>query len=61
MFKHRSFSEMMASEILTKVNNAKDKTKKIAVLKQYDNTRRQYQAFDPKIEWIYQKNSALYE
>ena len=48
------FSEMMVSEILTKVNNAKDKTKKIAVLKQYDSQAlRQILkgAFDPKIEW----------
>ena len=27
----------LLSEILTKVNNAKDKPKKIAVLRQYDN------------------------
>ncbi len=41
-------------EILTKVNNAKDKPKKIAVLKQYDSPAlRQLLkgAFDPKIEW----------
>ena len=48
------FSELMISEILTKVNNAKDKTKKIAVLKQYNSVPlRQILkgAFDPKIEW----------
>ena len=28
---------VLFSEILTKVNNAKDKQKKIAVLQQYDN------------------------
>jgi len=41
-------------EILTKVNNAKDKPKKIAVLQQYDSPAlRQLLkgAFDPKIEW----------
>lgn len=44
----------LVSEIFTKVNNAKDKPKKIAVLKQYDSpTLRQILkgAFDPKIEW----------
>mgnify|MGYP003135182707 CR=1 FL=1 len=42
------------SEILTKVNNAKDKPKKIAVLKEHDTVAlRQILkgAFDPKIEW----------
>ena len=41
-------------EIFTKVNNAKDKPKKIAVLKQYDKPylRQLLKAgFDPKIEW----------
>ena len=45
-------------EIFTKVNNAKDKPKKIAVLKQYDQPYlRQIlkAAFDPKIEWDLQK------
>ena len=41
-------------EILTKVNNAKDKPKKIAVLKKHDSVPlRQVLkgAFDPKIKW----------
>ena len=44
----------LVHEIFTKVNNAKDKPKKIAVLKQYDSPalRMLVQgAFDPKIEW----------
>ncbi len=42
------------SEIFTKINNAKDKPKKIEVLKRYDtpNLRMVLKgAFDPKIEW----------
>ena len=45
---------VLISEVLTKVNNAKDKPKKIQVLKDYDNLPlRQVLkgAFDPKIEW----------
>jgi len=45
---------VLMSEVLTKVNNAKDKPKKIQVLKDYDNLPlRQVLkgAFDPKIEW----------
>ena len=46
---------LLFSEILTKVNNAKDKPKKIAVLQQYDNDAPLRQvlkgAFDPNIEW----------
>jgi len=44
----------LVSEIFTKVNNAKDKPKKIAVLRQYDSASlRQIikGGFDPKIEW----------
>ena len=47
-------SAPLLHEILTKVNNAKDKPKKIAVLQQYDNAPlRQVLkgAFDPNIEW----------
>lgn len=47
-------SAPLLSEILTKVNNAKDKPKKIEVLKQNDSVPlRQILkgAFDPKIEW----------
>ena len=42
------------SEIFTQVNNAKDKPKKVEILRQYDNQPlRQLLkgAFDPKIEW----------
>ena len=45
---------VLFSEVLTKVNNAKDKPKKIAVLQQYDNAPlRQVLkgAFDPSIKW----------
>ena len=41
-------------EILTKVNNAKDKTKKIAVLRQYDSEPLRMiikGSFDPNISW----------
>jgi len=41
-------------EILTKVNNAKDKAKKLEILRQYDSpSLRQILkgAFDPKIDW----------
>ena len=44
----------MFSEILTKVNNAKDKPKKIAVLKQHENVPLKQVlkgAFDPSIIW----------
>jgi hypothetical protein len=49
-------SSMMLTfhEILTKVNNAKDKSKKIEILRQHDTAGlRQVLkgAFDPKIEW----------
>ena len=46
---------LLFSEILTKVNNAKDKPKKIAVLKKYDcDTLRMVikSSFDPKIKWL---------
>ena len=44
----------LISEIFTKINNAKDKPKKIQVLRQYDKPAlRQIikGGFDPKIEW----------
>ena len=47
-------SEPLLSEILTKVNNAKDKPKKIAVLKENDSPHLRMilkGAFDPKIVW----------
>ena len=49
---------LLFSEILTKVNNAKDKPKKIAVLRQYDNAPlRQVLkgAFDKNIVWDLQQ------
>ena len=47
-------SKPLLSEIFTKVNNAKDKPKKIAVLKEYESEQMKMVlkgAFDPKIEW----------
>ena len=44
----------LISEIFTKINNAKDKAKKIEVLRQYDTPGMRMilkGAFDPKIEW----------
>ena len=44
----------LISEIFTKINNAKDKPKKIEVLRQYDSPGMRMRlkgAFDPKIEW----------
>ena len=44
----------LISEIFTKINNAKDKPKKIEVLRQYDSPGMRVilkGAFDPKIEW----------
>ena len=44
----------LISEIFTKINNAKDKPKKIEVLKQYDSPGMRMilkGAFDPKIIW----------
>ena len=46
--------DLLLSEILTKVNNAKDKPKKMAVLKQYDTPAMRMilkGAFDPNIKW----------
>ena len=49
-----SSGQQLVHEIFTMINNAKDKPKKIEVLKKYDNQpMRQLlkAAFDPKIEW----------
>ena len=46
--------ELLISEILTKVNNAKDKAKKIQVLKDNDSSALRMilkGAFDPNIKW----------
>jgi len=50
-------------EIFTKINNAKDKPKKIEVLKRYDQPYiRQLlkAAFDPKIKWILPEGTPPY-
>ena len=50
-------------EILTKVNNAKDKPKKIEVLKKYDtNELRMFLkgAFDEKLEWLLPEGTPPY-
>ena len=50
-------------EIFTKINNAKDKPKKIEVLKRYDTPYiRQLlkAAFDPKIKWILPEGTPPY-
>ena len=47
-------SKELISEIFTKINNAKDKPKKIEVLRQYDTPGMRMilkGAFDPKIAW----------
>jgi len=54
MARTKSNSGPLVSEIFTKINNAKDKTKKIEVLKQNDSEAMRMLmkgAFDPKIEW----------
>ena len=46
--------KQLVSEIFTKINNAKDKPKKIEVLRQYDTPGMRMilkGAFDPKIQW----------
>ena len=50
-------------EILTKVNNAKDKPKKLEVLQKYDtNELRMFLkgAFDDKLEWLLPEGSPPY-
>ena len=49
---------LLFSEVLTKVNNAKDKPKKIAVLKKYDSDALRMiikSSFDPNIKWLLPK------
>ena len=56
-------SAPLLHEILTKVNNAKDKPAKIAVLKKNDSVPlRQVLkgAFDPNIEWLLPKGDVPY-
>ena len=55
--------EETVHEIFTKINNAKDKPKKIEVLKRYDTPYiRQLlkAAFDPKIKWILPEGTPPY-
>jgi len=55
--------EPLISEILTKVNNAKDKPKKIAVLREHDNPSLRMiikGAFDPNIKWALPKGTPPY-
>ena len=59
----RSVPPMM-SEIATKVNNAKDKPRKLKVLKDHDSVAlRQVLkgAFDPNIEWLLPKGDVPFE
>ena len=54
MAKTAGAGKELISEIFTKINNAKDKPKKVEVLKQYDSPGMRMilkGAFDPKIEW----------
>jgi len=51
-------------EILTKVNNAKDKPKKIDVLRRYDTSELRMflkGAFDPKLEWLLPEGKPPYK
>jgi len=51
-------------EILTKVNNAKDKPKKIEVLRKYDTSELRMflkGAFDPKLEWLLPEGKPPYK
>ena len=53
----------LMSEIATKINNAKDKPKKLKVLKEHDSVAlRQVLkgAFDPNIEWLLPKGDVPY-
>ena len=54
----------LLSEVLTKVNNAKDKTKKIAVLKEHDSEPLRMlikASFDPKIKWVMPEGNVPYK
>ena len=51
-------------EILTKVNDAKDKPKKIEVLRRYDTSELRMLmkgAFDPKLEWLMPEGKPPYK
>ena len=54
MAKTAGAGKELISEIFTKINNAKDKPKKVEILRQYDSPGMRMilkGAFDPKIEW----------
>ena len=54
----------LLSEVLTKVNNAKTKDKKIAVLKQHDSEALRMvikSSFDPKIKWVLPEGSVPFK
>ena len=56
--------QLLISEILTKVNNAKDKTKKIQVLKDNDSSALRMVlkgAFDPNIKWALPEGTPPYK
>ena len=51
------------AEVLTKVNNAKTKDKKIAVLKENDTEALRMvikSSFDPKIKWVLPEGNVKY-
>ena len=59
----KTYTPLM-SEILTKVNNAKTKDKKIAVLKEHDSEPLRMlikSSFDPKIKWVMPEGQVPYK
>ena len=59
----KTYTPLM-SEVLTKVNNAKDKAKKIAVLKEHDSEPLRMlikSSFDPKIKWVMPEGNVPYK
>ena len=59
----KTYTPLM-SEVLTKVNNAKTKDKKIAVLKEHDSEPLRMlikSSFDPKIKWVVPEGQVPYK
>lgn len=59
----KTYTPLM-SEVLTKVNNAKTKDKKIAVLKEHDSEPLRMlikSSFDPKIKWVLPEGQVPYK
>ena len=59
----KTYTPLM-SEVLTKVNNAKTKDKKIAVLKEHDTDALRMvikSSFDPKIRWVMPEGQVPYK